>query len=242
MTKRFNILVLVTLIICALVCTSVQANDAGSPKEYWQIEYSTSFIGIVKLKFNDQALWMQFEKLGLTVVATAPIWTSFVYNESNKRYMKLSRDQWKNSKFLEGLMKHRKRSPELGKTEHTHMKKVIGGLHASQILVRSKNQNGALETSSEIWLTSEVNVPTQFKQFLRMALGISENFSGTPLQILVAPRDLATKQPHLTQALAAYKVVRVPLVVDPFKKLSGYKEVANELSLMIDDDAEGVSF
>ena len=87
-------------------------------------------------------------------------------------------------------------------------------------------------------MDNDLHVPPQFQQFLRMALDISEEFRGTPLQISAVQRDLATKSPHMVQALAAYKIVQMPMQADTFQKPTGFKEVASELNLMIDDETE----
>jgi hypothetical protein len=113
------------LLILAFFCDAASAASADSrKKQYWQIEYSTSFVGIVKLKFDDRFLLMKLEKFGLTALSTAPKWNSIVYNEANRRYLKLSNEQWKNSKFLQGLLRHRKTAAApKSQLEYTHKKR-----------------------------------------------------------------------------------------------------------------------
>lgn len=206
----------------------------------WSIDYTTNFAGPLRIRFSDKALGMQLEKFGLKIFASGPEWNSLVYNDLNQRYMKVTREHWRTSQFIEHLLKKRKTSDGSSQTEYTKNLKTINGLKASQVIVKTKKVDGSFEEASEMWVTNEVSVPTQFKEFLRMALGVSENCKGTPLQIFVMQRDLADKKPHMVQALAAYNVSRISEKADTFRTPAGYREVKTEMNLMIDEDTEPV--
>lgn len=205
--------------------------------EYWQIEYTSSFAGKMTVKFYSEAIFMKMEKLGLTVISTAPNWNSLVYNDVNKCFMRVSNEQWKTSKFIENLLQRRKSLVGDVKTEFTHNVKSIVGQDATQVLVKSKTADGLYEPYSEIWTTKALGVPSQFKHFLRVALGVSDSFDGTPLQIWVAQKIPGEKAPQMVQKLAAYKLARMPEDETTFANLKGYKEVKSEVTLLVQEES-----
>ena len=214
---------------------SVPVNEvqaAAGKIQGWQIDYNSSFAGIVKIKFSDTAMNLKLEKMGLTVIAHAPKWNSLVYNEMNKKYMSMTDEQWK-TKFASNFSKHRKVAPSDVKAEYTKKTEKIEGLTATKIILKEKNPEGVVEVSSELWVAKALLSPPQFKQFLSKALRVPADFQGTPLRISVNQKG------KMVQALDAFKVAKVPINEDDFKALTGYKEVKNEINLMMDDDEGG---
>ena len=91
-----------------------------------------------------------------------------------------------------------------------------------------------MEVSTELWVAKALLSPPQFKQFLSKALRVPADFQGTPLRISVNQKG------HMVQALDAYKIAKVTVSDDDFKAITGYKEVKNEINLMMDDDEGGM--
>lgn len=234
--RRVSFLFLLASLAICLHVQFVQARSgAALEQDYWQIDYTSNFAGKMRVKFHDQAIFMKMEKLGLTVISTAPTWNSLVYNDLNKCFMNVSNEQWKESKFIENLLQRRKASMGELKTEYTHNVRNVEGQETTQVLVKHKTPNGVYETSSEIWVTKTLNVPSQFKRFLQVALGVSENFTGTPLQIWVTQGSHAVKAPQMVQELAAYKITKMSGDEKAFASLKGYKEVKSEVNLMVEE-------
>ncbi len=199
----------------------------------WQIDYNSSFAGIVKIKFSDKAMNLKLEKMGLTVIAHAPKWNSLVYNEMNKKFMSMTDEQWK-TKFASNFSKHRKVAPSEVKAEFTKKTQKIEGLVATEIILKEKNPEGQVEIASDLWVAKSLTSPPQFKQFLSKALRVPADFQGTPLRISVNQKG------KMVQALDAFKVAKVAVSEDDFKAMTGYKEVKNEINLMMDDDEGGM--
>jgi hypothetical protein len=199
----------------------------------WEIDYSSSFAGIVKVKFYDKAMNLKLEKMGLTVVAHAPKWDSNVYNELNKKSMSMTDEQWK-TKFASNFEKHRKVAASEVKVEYTTKTEKIQGITATKVVLREKNPQGVMDVATELWVAKTLISPPQFKQFIAKALRVPADFQGTPLRISVNQKG------QMVQALDAYKVVKMAVNEDDYKPLSGYKLVKNEINLMMDDDDDSM--
>jgi hypothetical protein len=211
------------------------AQAKSPPTPGWEIDYNSSFAGIVKIKFTDKAMKLKLEKLGLTVIAHAPQWNSLVYNEMNKKYMNMSNEKWK-SKFTNNISRHRGPKRGVVKLDYTKKTERIEGLTASKIVLKEKTASGAMDISTELWVAKELSSPPQFKEFLSQVLRVPSNFQGTPLRIAVNQKNANQNTGHMVQALDAYRVIRLNTTDLDFKPLTGYGLVSNEISLMMDDD------
>lgn len=225
------------LTLAGLLFVDVDSASCQTRYDCWQIDYSTTFAGHIKVTFCDKAILMRLEKFGVIVIATGPKWNSLVYNQLNKRYMEVSNEQWRSSKFIEKLLKRQLEKASTMRTEFTHNTKTIEGFPTSELILKTKDASGAMAEASQIWVTPNLHVPAEFKQFLQIALGVSENIDGTPLQISVMQKDLVDKSPHLVQALVAYKIVKTT-TTDAFRELPGYQEVKTEFKLLTEDDTK----
>jgi hypothetical protein len=218
--------------------SSAKSNSGGkgstaSSGQCWEIDYSSTFAGIVKVKFYDKAMNLKLEKMGLTVVAHAPKWDSNVYNELNKKSMSMTDEQWK-TKFASNFEKHRKVAVKEVKVEYTNKTEKIQGITATKVILREKNLQGVMDVATELWVAKSMISPPQFKQFIAKALHVPADFQGTPLRISVNQKG------QMVQALDAYKVVKLAVNEDDYKPLTGYKVVKNEINLMMDDDDDSM--
>ncbi len=261
-----------SLVLLAFSCSTFvglwsSAPAAVSKGAEWQIDYNSSFAGIMRIKLCDKSMSMRLEKMGLLILAEAPQWDCHVFNELNKRCMVMTKDQWK-EKFAarnpgktfgkdtaKGLAKdhgkdpgknaaknksnsERKRmhdiDPETLQTVDTHIQEKIQGLNTEKMELRHKLESGKIETAMEIWVTKAIDVPDQCRTIMRTALRIPQGLQGTPLKLNHRQATTGT----MVQDLAVIKVAKVKLNPDDFKMLSGYKEVKNEVNLMLDDENE----
>ncbi len=219
--------------LAAKTAHSSKASTVASSGQCWEIDYNSSFAGIVKIKFYDKAMNLKLEKMGLTVVAHAPKWDSNVYNELNKKSMSMSDEQWK-TKFANNFERHRKVSVGEVKVEYTNKTEQIQGVTATKVILKEKNLKGVMDVATELWVAKNLSSPPQFKQFISKALRVPSDFQGTPLRISVNQKG------QMVQALDAYKVTKLAVNEDDYKPLTGYKEVKNEINLMMDDDDNGM--
>lgn len=237
METRIRRIFLLFLIGFGLTYHSVAAAYGESLSACWQIDYSTNFAGHIRVIFSDSAISMNLEKFGVTVLSKGPNWNAFVYNNVNKHFMEVSAERFRNSKFIEKLIKRQLEKAAVVHCDFTHKTKTIEGFETSQMVLSAKDSIGKSQESSEVWVTPSLHVPAEFNEFLQIALGVSHRIDGTPLQISVMEKDLDTQTPHLVQALIAYKVTKTSDNA-AFKALSGYKEVKTELGLLTADDTK----
>ena len=104
---------------------------------------------------------------------------------------------------------------------------------ATKVILHEKNLDGVMEVATELWVAKTLVSPPQFKQFLSKALHVPADFQGTPLRISVNQKGT------MVQALDAYKISKIAINENDYKPLTGYKEVKNEINLMMDDDEGG---
>jgi hypothetical protein len=224
-----SVIVLVTLIWFANPPVDAKKEEVG-----WEIEYSSSFAGLVNLKFCDQGLEMKLEKIHLRILGAAPKWTCFVYNDLNKRYLCMTDSQWKN-KFSDRILKYHSAAPLKATAVFTHKAETIDGLKASQIFLQKKNSNGDMENISEIWISPQLSAPPQFKELMNMSLDLPKDFMGTPLRVsTIAKAPVGFRS---FQVLSAYKVRKINMDAADFRPLSGYKEVKEPTSLMLGEQS-----
>jgi hypothetical protein len=212
-----------------------RVNDAqaAAKNSGWEIDYNSSFAGIVKIKFSDKAMNLKLEKMGLTAIAHAPKWSTLVYNETNKKYMSMT-DEMFRTKFANSFSRKHKASPADVKVEYTKKTQKIEGVPTTQVILKEKQPDGKMDITTDIWVAKALNSPPQFKQFLSKALRVPSDFQGTPLRISV--KQVRQEKSQMVQALDAYKVSKIDVSDGDFKALTGYKEVKNEINLMMDDD------
>lgn len=197
----------------------------------WQIDYNSSFAGIVKIKFFDKAMYMRLDKMGLIIIAQAPKWESRVFNEMNKKFMVMNKEQWKN-RFAASAKRKKILSPEVLQTVYSHKTEKIEGVTAEKMLLLRRNNNGHLETAMEVWITKGIEMPEQCKSYMHLMLQIPQDFHGTPLRVL----HRHTSTGAMVQDLEAYKIAKIKVNPSDFKPPAGYREVKNEVSLMLDDE------
>jgi hypothetical protein len=213
----------------AAVIFSLNLNQsawAASPKSGWSIDSNSNMMGSVTCKFNDDAAYMRLDKMGLVIISSAPKWNMLVYNDVNKNCMKMTFEQWQ-KRFGAGMLgKSSKKEPM--KTVTTKKREKILGFSADQILLKGK-VNGVEQTRMEVWLSTAISAPMQLKSLFRTFLNLPEDMHGMPLRVLTLQNG------KLVPMLEAYKVTKATLAKETFQPLTGYKEVKDEMALMMDD-------
>lgn len=206
--------------------SSGAAKSAG-----WAIDSSSNFAGTVNCKFTEKAVYMRLEKLGLVIITTAPKWNMRVYNEINKSCINMPYDFWK-TRFIVGTQHKRLTSqPELDPVA-AHKTKLIQGCPAVEYIIKRKMPDGSLTDVSELWLAKSIVGPAQLKQLFHVVLNTPEDFRGVPLTISTHQNG------QMVPILEAYRIKRTTFPKEQFQPLSGYKEVKDELALMLDESEQ----
>jgi hypothetical protein len=229
----------VSILAALIVSLSLTTDESGAASAAkmtgWSIDSTSNMMGTVSCKFTDDAVYMRLDKMGLVIITTAPKWNMFVYNDVNKNYMNMTREQWQ-KRFGSGLMAKRS-SKEPIITVATNKEQKILGFSAEQFLVKRKIKDKET-VSMELWLTKGLTGPEQLKALFRTFLNMPQDFKGMPLRVL------SNQNGHLVPMMDAYKVTKTTFTKDTFQTLKGYKEVKDEMALMMDDSdekgAEGV--
>jgi hypothetical protein len=222
---------LAALIVSLSLSTAESGAAAAAKMTGWSIDSNSNMMGTVSCKFTDDAVYMRLDKMGLVIISTAPKWNMLVYNDLNKNYMNMTRDQWQ-KRFGSGLMsKHSQKEPMT--TVATNKEEKILGFSAEQFLVKRKIKD-KMTVSMELWLTRALVGPEQLKALFRTFLNMPQDFKGMPLRVL------SNQNGHLVPIMEAYKVTKTTFPKDTFQTLKGYKEVKDEMALMMDDsDSSG---
>jgi hypothetical protein len=220
---------LLAALIVSLTLSADESGAAASTKMGWSIDSTSNMMGTVNCKFTDEAVFMRLDKMGLVIITTAPKWNMLVYNDVNKNSMKMTKEQWQ-KRFGSGLMSKRTQKEPVT-TEATNKKEKIIGYAAEQLLVKKKVKD-KISVSMELWLAKAIDGPAQLKALFRTFLNLPEDFKGMPLRVL------ANQNGHLVPILEAYKVTKTTFPKDTFQALTGYKEVKDEMALMMDDSDE----
>jgi hypothetical protein len=144
--------------------------------------------------------------------------------------MKMTFEQWQ-KRFGAGMLgKSSKKEPM--KTVTTKKQEKILGFSADQILLKGK-VNGVEQTRMEVWLSTAISAPMQLKSLFRTFLNLPEDMHGMPLRVLTLQNG------KLVPMLEAYKVTKTTFPKETFQPLAGYKEVKDEMALMMDDGDSG---
>jgi hypothetical protein len=216
-----------------IVSLSLSADESGAATAAkmtgWSIDSTSNMMGTVSCKFTDDAVYMRLDKMGLVIITTAPKWNMFVYNDVNKNYMNMTREQWQ-KRFGSGLMAKRSTKEPIV-TVATNKEQKILGFSAEQFLVKRKIKDKET-VSMELWLTKGLTGPEQLKALFRTFLNMPQDFKGMPLRVL------SNQNGHLVPLMDAYKVTKTTFTKDTFQTLKGYKEVKDEMALMMDDSDE----
>jgi hypothetical protein len=237
--------------ICALVSGQIPVS-ADDKMKCWTINANSEFMGSLVSQFDKSAMRMTLDKLGLTVVSTAPKWDGIAYSEQNKKYVSFPFSKWK-QKFRMGFSPKKSGLGE-GKLETVRTGKTatIQGQMADEYLVKiqtdkvSPDQKGKSGKKSghtltvqnigpdyiDLWVASKIQPPSQFSFLLKNMMGVPSD-KGMPLKVT---RHSANGKPLLV--LDATKVTEVSAPKSDFELPKGMKQVEDEMGLFISDDED----
>ncbi|HEY9719332.1 MAG TPA: hypothetical protein V6C69_17780 [Trichormus sp.] len=230
--KQFDKLWLTSM--CALLTTLVSAgsgNCAHPPAKggSWNLTFSSSFAGNVTSQFNTDAVRMSFDKLGITVITKAPKWDALVYSETNKSYMEMPHNTWKDkfnaSRFggRKSSVKHDMKSVKTGKST------MIAGQKADLVVINFVFKNAPPQKVAECWMADRVVPPPAFVELMHNMLNVPTD-QGMPLRVTQFRENGKS-----ATILDTTKVEQAPVPTASFVMPKGFKKVEDEMQLMVDD-------
>lgn len=232
MLARFALAAVVALsavsVFPAVVASSPVTTAA---KDYWTVKFSSNYAGPILSQFSRTAIRMKIDKFGITVVAKAPDWHTYVYNETNQRFLELAHGEWKDKLDMTrfgGRRRVDKVDFQISKTNHS---KNILGIKAEEKLVKEVLPNKALKLRADVWMASTIDPPDQFTELFSVVFpNIPSLKHGLPLSVTWVPD---TGKP--TVVLDAYKIENAPVAASSFEMPKGYKKVQDQMALMFDE-------
>jgi len=207
---------------------------SAAPVTGWTITQSSNFVGFLAADMTATAFRMKFDKLGITLVAKAPVWQGYVYNDQSHKYCEMTMEQW-TKRFTLGRTGNLKgKNGELllvarktGKTS------TISGLKAFEWKVYKKPTlpNEKETVKMVIWLTPEIFPPPQIEQIFSSFL----NFPLKKGMVLKASHDNYGRVVPDIETLEVKKASFQPAIFEPRK---GYTKVKDEMQLIMDESSD----
>lgn len=184
--------------------------------------------GPVLSQFNADAVRMDFDKLGLTVVAKAPKWDGQLYSRETKKYMQIPYAQWK-TRFNLGLSHRLEESVERKvKTVKTGKKAKIVGHKTEEISVTVDEPHHPRQRL-DVWVTREIIPPVQFGVLLATFMQIPAD-KGMPLRVVQYKADGRKVVLFDTE-----KTQETAIAASEFVMPSGLQLVTDEMAVLFGD-------
>jgi hypothetical protein len=197
------------------------------------VSANSNYAGTIKTQFRDDAIRMSMDKFGLIMVASAPKWDIFWYNEGANKYVTYPYnelgDRFKvlfgKRKSLEG---RKVTSIRTGKSE------TIAGLKAEEtnVMITAKNEKAS---RVELWMAKKIQPPPQLTHVMQTLLDIPAE-KGLPLRVTSFGAN-----GEKTPIFEAEKVVDAAVPPSTFAAPKNMKRVDDVMQLLMGDDDMGMS-
>ena len=161
---------------------------------------------------------MKVESLNYMTIVCPPNFSTFLYNKRSKIYAETTYAQLQ-AEFSN--RKHGQNDVRAGATG------TVAGLKSRQYFV-DKTQHGRKWTRAEFWTTGEIKVPEQLTEYWCRLCEIPAGY-GVPLRVIRLHKDKRKG----TTMLDTVSAQRAPISSSTFKCLTGYKQVADKMSVMM---------
>jgi len=180
---------------------------------------------------------MRIGRLGLTIITRGPEWTAYVYNDNNKNFCEIPKDQW-GKKFVIGSMNSMKLKEGRQKLNSQPTGKVmkISGYKAKEVeVIRAAKPELDLpaEKITAVWIATDIQPPPQVMELFCQHLNIPPQ-KGVPLRVLNRAKG------KMVSVLDTLAIKKGPISPDIFVPLKGYRKVNDEMQLLIDDSSDDI--
>ena len=198
----------------------------------WALDANSNFAGTVTFQWNDEAARFHLDKMGLTMITRAPSWDVTLYNEVNKNCLAMTYSKWQ-QRFKSTMGRHATNVSysDLPVEISKHSEKILG-FGTDKYTLKRVNQKTNVTLKTECWVASDVQVPSHFAGILHVLFQAPENIKGMPMRVEIPANG------RQVPAIEVYKIQPKTFTGDEFKPLVGYKKVADEMALMLDDNDE----
>lgn len=252
------------LVIAVLGCGASSAVFAAPAKcektvPGWEIEQSSYNLGNVNITVAKEGLKWHNGKLGITLAMHAPDWKLNAYNESNKKYLVLTK-----SEALEMFQHQRRRDKaEIDAPIRIDKRIVIAGMpticylyahntdgvsekfaidvtkeleRGSKLNATQKKyiENAMKHERREYWMSKDITVSSKVSDLFMEKVATTAYADSLPLRLVQIGRDGARTTMFDTKV-----VKKVTVKPELFKLPAGYTKAENKIALLVNDNDLG---
>ena len=254
----------ILLVMAALGCGAISGIFAAPAKceksaTAWEIKQSSYNLGEVDIILSKDAMRWHNQKVGLTLLMHAPDWKLNAFNEANKKFLVLNKDE-----ALE-MFQHQRRRDKAGIEAPIRVDKnlVIAGMPAvcycyahdmdgvsPQFAVAVTNglergaklnaaqrkyiDNAMKHERREYWMSKDITVSPRVSAVFMEKIAATTYGDSLPLRLVQIGRDGAR-----TTMIDTKQVKKVAVVADMFKMPAGYTKAENKIALLVNDNDLG---
>ncbi len=252
------------LVMAALGCGAISAIFAAPAKcensvPAWEIKQSSYNLGNVDITLAKDAMKWHNDKLGMTLLMHAPDWKLNAYNEANKKYLVLYKNE-----ALEMFQHQRRRDKSMIDAPiRVDKNLVIAGMpavcycyahntdgvstkfavavtkgleHGAKLNAAQKKyvDNAMKHERREYWMSKDITVNPKVSGVFMERIAATTYGDSLPLRLIQIGRDGAR-----TTMFDTTLVKKVAVKPDLFKLPAGYTKAENKIALLVNDNDLG---
>ncbi|HEY9678822.1 MAG TPA: hypothetical protein V6C76_12500 [Drouetiella sp.] len=256
--RQFLAAVSVSLLGAASAAPAFSANHSNVVPA-WSIKQNSYNLGDVDIILAKDGFRWHNDKLGLTLLMRAPDWKLSAYNESNKKYLTLNKDE-----ALE-IFQHQRRQEHCGLQTPFKLgdKPAVAGMPTIgycwsrdrgnisddfALSITNSFEKGTKLTSEqkkyvdgalkhqrrEYWLSKDIVISPRISEVFLEKVAATKYSDAMPLRLIQVAKD-GTK----TTMFDTKEVKKMAVSMDTFKLPSGYTKAENKIALLVNDQEFG---
>jgi hypothetical protein len=235
MDKLVGVIVIAIFLQCcfyghnALAKNINNARITGKTQQGWAICQSGTY-GAVS-EFTPNAIRLHIDNIGLTIIAKSPKWDAIAFNDNSKTCVHLPYSDWQKKINLICMNNHKGSKDGLSLFARTTGRTLVIGKHPCTeywILTKADPKMHVTEKKiAQIWTATDVKLPLPIAQIYYKRLGIPTQ-RGVPLRL-----SSCDDSGKLVSKLETISIEQHEIPCSTFEPLPGYKNVKNEMELLI---------
>jgi hypothetical protein len=216
-------------ITVAILFFQLTASPALATNQGWVLNLTSEMAGKMSIIWNKDALRMTFHKSGLVAIIKGPRWKVQFFSNLTKKYCEYSFEEFR-AKFGQ------RRAAPFNKVIACNKTARIVGLKASEYICARADKSGEIDWSekSEEWITKDLHMPGPTSTILSETAALPKSY-GLPIRIIRYRNNL-----RASRAIDAVSYGRIAIKPDDFIVPSGYRRVADEVSVIMEEDMESL--
>lgn len=228
----------------AVFGATLEKSVKKKPVMGYVVTAASNYAGTLKCWISPDGFKVDSDRLGFIWLLRGPKWNALMYNQSSKKFVDLPYDSWKNKTLFAPISKN-KLQLRMVKTRETEK---MNGEVATHFVVMAKPKTASAAArvaalsgktlsnaskefkEAEMWVARDIAVPVQFSELMSKLFGIPQE-KGLPLKIACRQRS-----GKITQIWETVSLTTAQLTPSSFDPLPGYKQVKDEMALMLDEE------